>query len=137
MGLSFGAMASSASVKFMLTARERAGLLELGYRPDEVEDMRFEVVASVLQRRTRRPFGDRPMPREWRRGSSRHAGHGVGRPLLGSVMVVLVLLLLGWLTGILPVPQSLESSIYALREQWGLPWRQRPRGRRSWCWAAL
>mmetsp|Transcript_63466 Transcript_63466/g.122146 ORF Transcript_63466/g.122146 Transcript_63466/m.122146 type:complete len:131 (-) Transcript_63466:15-407(-) len=130
-------MASRASVKFMLTAREKAGLLELGYRPDEVEDMRFEVVARVLQRRTRRPFGERPMPREWRRSSSQHGGVTVARPLLGSVMVVLLLVLGGWLSGILPVPRSLESSIYALRERCGWSQRDKLHGRRSRYWAAL
>eukprot|EP00931_Biecheleriopsis_adriatica_P064910 TRINITY_DN39577_c0_g1_i1.p1 TRINITY_DN39577_c0_g1~~TRINITY_DN39577_c0_g1_i1.p1 ORF type:complete len:128 (+),score=22.06 TRINITY_DN39577_c0_g1_i1:57-386(+) len=98
-------MAQAARVKVMLTARERAGLLALGYSPEEAEDMRFEIVAHVLERRVQRPFGTRAMPAEWRRGKLRS---GAGNALLRLCVLALAAGLIGWLLGVLPSPDTLK-----------------------------
>eukprot|EP00416_Gambierdiscus_australes_P046117 CAMPEP_0171116920 /NCGR_PEP_ID=MMETSP0766_2-20121228/91371_1 /TAXON_ID=439317 /ORGANISM="Gambierdiscus australes, Strain CAWD 149" /LENGTH=114 /DNA_ID=CAMNT_0011579399 /DNA_START=1 /DNA_END=345 /DNA_ORIENTATION=+ len=107
-------MARSASLKVMLTARERTGLQSLGYRPDEIDDMRLELAERVLQRRTRRPFGAAPMPASWRKSGVGHSGAAGCGPLL---LLALLALALAWLTGRLPLPlpRTLEPAARALR----------------------
>ena len=58
---------TKASVKIMLTAWEKQRLAELGYHAHEVEDMRLEMAARVLERNLRRPWGKDPMPQTWRK----------------------------------------------------------------------
>mmetsp|Transcript_10095 Transcript_10095/g.25883 ORF Transcript_10095/g.25883 Transcript_10095/m.25883 type:complete len:227 (+) Transcript_10095:79-759(+) len=57
---------SSAQVKVMLNAGEQEQLLQLGYTPEEVFEMRVELAEAVLRRSTRRPWGDGAMPDAWR-----------------------------------------------------------------------
>lgn len=61
------------SVKLMLSAEERQGLLDLGYSPEEAAEMRMELALVVLERQTRRPWGEQPMPQEWRDEAIRQA----------------------------------------------------------------
>jgi len=78
----------------MITNAMRATLVdELGYSDEEVDVMRPEIAAQLIERGTRRPFGDRPMPDSWRRGGPTPArgGGGVGG-LLGNNLVRLALL---------------------------------------------
>ena len=78
----------------MITNAMRATLVdELGYSDEEVDVMRPEIAAQLIERGTRRPFGDRPMPDSWRRGGPTPARGGGGvSGLLGNNLVRLALL---------------------------------------------
>eukprot|EP00913_Durusdinium_trenchii_P009510 g8939.t1 len=65
-GLGLRAEEGSSSVKLMLNAEERVQLMDLGYSEEEAAEMRVELAQAVLARQTRRPWGERPMPEEWR-----------------------------------------------------------------------
>eukprot|EP00240_Pyramimonas_obovata_P009161 CAMPEP_0118923904 /NCGR_PEP_ID=MMETSP1169-20130426/2264_1 /TAXON_ID=36882 /ORGANISM="Pyramimonas obovata, Strain CCMP722" /LENGTH=105 /DNA_ID=CAMNT_0006864963 /DNA_START=51 /DNA_END=365 /DNA_ORIENTATION=+ len=58
---------SKASVQFMITNEHKRKLFALGYGQDEVEMMEPALAMSVLKREMRRPWGDRPMPENWKR----------------------------------------------------------------------
>ena len=58
----------SASVQFMITNAMRATLVEeLEFEPGEVDVMRPEIAAELIEKKMKRPFGDRPMPDQWKR----------------------------------------------------------------------
>ena len=62
---------SSAKVQFMITNAMRAILVDdLDYLDAEVDVMRPEIAAQLIETRTKRPFGDRPMPEAWKRGGN-------------------------------------------------------------------
>ena len=70
---------SSAKVQFMITNAMRAILVDdLDYLDAEVDVMRPEIAAQLIETRTKRPFGDRPMPEAWKRGGE-HAAETRGR----------------------------------------------------------
>ncbi|CAE8680765.1 unnamed protein product [Polarella glacialis] len=96
----------------MLTAHERVQLKTLGYWPDEVDDMRLEVAARVLEKRTARPFGERPMPSAWRRSSS-DRGTGSSSRVFRGFAVLALALAAGWATNGW-LPQPLRRSFGAL-----------------------
>ena len=81
------------SVKFMITSAERSVLVnELGYSPEEVDVMRPDIAAQLVEKRTKRPFGTREMPEAWKRGGTPPGrnGSGVGG-LLSNNLVKLFL----------------------------------------------
>lgn len=57
---------TSADMKVMITQDEREALHALGYSEEEAMTMRVELATVVLERGTRRPWGDQPMPDSWR-----------------------------------------------------------------------
>ena len=87
--------AMSASMQFMITnAMKKTLVEELEYKPEEVEVMRPEIAAELIDKRAKRPFGDRPMPDQWKRdydggggggGGGRGFGHGPVGDLLRSL----------------------------------------------------
>ena len=69
----------SASVQFMITNAMRATLVEeLEFEPEEVDVMRPEIAAELIEKKMKRPFGDRPMPDQWKRDYD-GGGDGGGR----------------------------------------------------------
>ncbi len=75
----------SASVQFMITNAMRATLVEeLEFEPEEVDVMRPEIAAELIEKKMKRPFGDRPMPDQWKRDydgggdGDRRRGFGLG-----------------------------------------------------------
>ena len=69
-----------AQVQFMITNAMRATLVdELDYTDEEVSAMRPEIATQLIKARTKRPFGDRPMPEAWKRGGpiERRSGGGL------------------------------------------------------------
>ena len=69
-----------ASVQFMITAAMREILTnELEFLDSEVDDMKPELAAKMIETRTKRPFGEREMPESWRRGvmPERRGGGGI------------------------------------------------------------
>eukprot|EP00929_Paragymnodinium_shiwhaense_P078077 TRINITY_DN40396_c0_g1_i1.p1 TRINITY_DN40396_c0_g1~~TRINITY_DN40396_c0_g1_i1.p1 ORF type:complete len:199 (+),score=21.04 TRINITY_DN40396_c0_g1_i1:90-686(+) len=68
---------SKPAVKFALTGAEQEKLFELGYSAEEVQQMRIEIATVVLERSTRRPWGDSPMPDAWKDPSRVAAEKGV------------------------------------------------------------
>ena len=75
----------SASVQFMITNAMRATLVEeLEFEPEEVDVMRPEIAAELIEKKMKRPFGDRPMPDQWKRNydgggdGDRRRGFGLG-----------------------------------------------------------
>jgi hypothetical protein len=70
---------SSARVQFMITNAMRAILVDdLDYLDAEVDVMRPEIAAQLIETRTKRPFGDRPMPEAWKRGGNMPQRRGGG-----------------------------------------------------------
>ena len=75
----------SASVQFMITNAMRATLVEeLEFEPEEVDVMRPEIAAELIEKKMKRPFGDRPMPDQGKRDydgggdGDRRRGFGLG-----------------------------------------------------------
>jgi len=66
----------AAKVQFMITARMRDILEnELEYAKEEVDEMKPEIAANVIERMQKRPFGQaRAMPESWKRGSVKSSG---------------------------------------------------------------
>ena len=64
-------VAMATSAQFMITHAMRRTLIEdLGFAREEVEVLRPEIAAQLIQNETRRPFGDRSMPDDWKRSRS-------------------------------------------------------------------
>ena len=89
----------SASVQFMITNAMRATLVEeLEFEPEEVDVMRPEIAAELIEKKMKRPFGDRPMPDQWKRdydgggdgGKSRGFGLGPVGDLFRSLFYMSV-----------------------------------------------
>jgi len=55
----------SAQIKLMLSSEEKEQLLELGYTEEETSSMRVELAVAVIEKGTKRPWGDKPMPETW------------------------------------------------------------------------
>jgi hypothetical protein len=73
----------------MITNAMRVVLTDdLGYFDSEVDEMRPEIAQQLIDTRTKRPFGDRPMPDAWKRGSDVQGAGGKG----GNTLVRLFLL---------------------------------------------
>ena len=74
----------SAQVQFMITNAMRATLVEeLEFKPEEVDVMRPEIAAELIEKKMKRPFGDRPMPDAWKKdyeglGAGENGGGGGG-----------------------------------------------------------
>ena len=74
----------SASVQFMITNAMRATLVEeLEFEPEEVDVMRPEIAAELIEKKMKRPFGDSPMPDAWKKdyeglGAGENSGGGGG-----------------------------------------------------------
>ena len=70
----------------MITNAMRAILVDdLDYLDAEVDVMRPEIAAQLIETRTKRPFGDRPMPEAWKRGGNmpqRRAGGALSNNLV-------------------------------------------------------
>ena len=63
----------------MITNAMRAILVDdLDYLDAEVDVMRPEIAAQLIETRTKRPFGDRPMPEAWKRGGNMPQRRGGG-----------------------------------------------------------
>jgi len=87
-----------AQVQFMITNAMRATLVdELDYTDEEVSAMRPEIAAQLIKTKTKRPFGDRPMPEAWKRGGSieRRSGGGLFSNNLVRLAVVAIFGLVG------------------------------------------
>ena len=66
-------------MQFMITnAMKKTLVEELEYKPEEVEVMRPEIAAELIDKRAKRPFGDRPMPDQWKRDYDGGGGGGGG-----------------------------------------------------------
>ena len=64
-------VAMATSAQFMITHAMRRTLIEdLGFAREEVEVLRPEIAAQLIQNETRRPFGDRSLPDDWKRRRS-------------------------------------------------------------------
>jgi hypothetical protein len=50
----------------------------LDYLDAEVDVLRPEIAAQLIETRTKRPFGDRPMPEAWKRGGNMPQRRGGG-----------------------------------------------------------
>ena len=58
----------SAATQFMTTQQMKRTLVEdLGYAAEEADQMLPQLAAAVIRKGTRRPWGDRPMPDEWKK----------------------------------------------------------------------
>lgn len=82
----------------MITNAMRATLVdELDYTDEEVSAMRPEIAAQLIKTKTKRPFGDRPMPEAWKRGGSivRRSGGGLFSNNLVRLAVVAIFGLVG------------------------------------------
>ena len=80
----------SAQLQFMITNAMRATLVdELEFKPEEVDVMRPEFAAELIEKKMKRPFGDRPMPDQWKRdydgGGGRGRGGGIGLGPIGDL----------------------------------------------------
>ena len=88
----------------MITNAMRAILIdELDFDSHEVDEMRPEVAARLIETRTKRPFGDRPMPDSWKRGGpapggARRGGNNLVRLFLVGLIGLGVALATGKLT---------------------------------------
>jgi len=88
----------------MITSAMRAILIdELDFDSQEVDEMRPEVAARLIETRTKRPFGDRPMPDAWKRGGpapggSRPSGNALVRLFFVAVLGLGVAVATGKLT---------------------------------------
>ena len=72
-------MSDTASIQFMITNAMKATLVdELEFRPEEVDVMRPEIAKELIEKKMKRPFGDRPMPDQWKRDYD-GGGDGGGR----------------------------------------------------------
>ena len=70
----------------MITNAMRAILVDdLDYLDAEVDVMRPEIAAQLIETRTKRPFGDRPMPEAWKRGGNMPQRRG-GGPLSNNLV---------------------------------------------------
>ena len=68
----------------MITNAMKATLVdELEFKPEEVDVMRPEIAAELIEKNMKRPFGDRPMPDQWKRDYD--GGTGGGRVPGGMV----------------------------------------------------
>lgn len=82
----------------MITNAMRATLVdELDYTDEEVSAMRPEIAAQLIKTKTKRPFGDRPMPEAWKRGGpiERRSGGGLLSNNLVRLAVVAIFGLVG------------------------------------------
>ena len=86
-------------MQFMITnAMKKTLVEELEYKPEEVEVMRPEIAAELIEKKMKRPFGDRPMPDQWKRdydgggdgGKSRGFGLGPVGDLFRSLFYMSV-----------------------------------------------
>ena len=60
-----------ASVQFMITAAMREVLTtQLQFFDEEVDEMKPELAAKMIETGTTRPFGERAMPESWKRGNA-------------------------------------------------------------------
>jgi hypothetical protein len=77
----------TAQVQFMITNAMKATLVdELEFKPEEVDVMRPEIAAELIEKNMKRPFGDRPMPDQWKRDYDGAGGGGPARRVgLGPV----------------------------------------------------
>jgi hypothetical protein len=67
----------TAQVQFMITNAMKATLVdELEFKPEEVDVMRPEIAAELIEKNMKRPFGDRPMPDQWKRDYDGGTGGG-------------------------------------------------------------
>ena len=77
------------SIQFMITSAMRATLIdELEFKPEEVDVMRPEVAAELIEKKMKRPFGNREMPDAWKKdwkGLADGEGGGRGGFSLGPV----------------------------------------------------
>ena len=86
-------------MQFMITnAMKKTLVEELEYKPEEVEVMRPEIAAELIDKRAKRPFGDRPMPDQ---GGIRRRRRGGGGARVRTR------------TGRGPVPQPLHMTLTA------------------------
>ena len=80
---------AGSSVQFMITNAMRATLIdELEFKPEEVDVMRPEVAAELIEKKMKRPFGNREMPDEWKKdwkGLADGDGGGRGGFSLGPI----------------------------------------------------
>ncbi len=61
----------TASVQFMITAAMREVLTtQLQFLDEEVDEMKPELAAKMIETGTTRPFGERQMPESWKRGNA-------------------------------------------------------------------
>ena len=61
----------TASVQFMITAAMREVLTtQLQFLDEEVDEMKPELAAKMIETGTTRPFGERHMPESWKRGGN-------------------------------------------------------------------
>ena len=56
-------MGDSASIQFMITNAMKQTLVEeLEFKPEEVDVMKPEIAKQLIEKKMKRPFGNRPMP---------------------------------------------------------------------------
>jgi hypothetical protein len=110
-------------MQFMITNAMRATLVdELEFKPEEVDVMRPEIAAELIEKNMKRPFGDRPMPDQWKRdydgsgdgGKRRGVGLGPVGDLFRSLfyMTITAGFCLGVACGISPEVRAGVKSAY-------------------------
>ena len=73
-----------ASVQFMITAAMREVLTtQLQFLDEEVDEMKPELAAKMIETGTTRPFGERAMPDSWKRGHVHEKNKRRGGGILG------------------------------------------------------
>ena len=73
-----------ASVQFMITAAMREVLTtQLQFLDEEVDEMKPELAAKMIETGTTRPFGERAMPDSWKRGNVHEKNKRRGGGILG------------------------------------------------------
>ncbi|KAK3264932.1 hypothetical protein CYMTET_17774 [Cymbomonas tetramitiformis] len=83
-----------ASVQLMITGEMRSKLQnDLGYSVEEVDVMKPEMAAAVIEKQFARPWGNEPMPEGWKRSAAgspsserRGSMQDVSRGVLGIVL---------------------------------------------------
>ena len=74
----------AASVQFMITAAMREVLTtQLQFLDEEVDEMKPELAAKMIETGTTRPFGERAMPDSWKRGNVPEKNKRRGGGILG------------------------------------------------------
>jgi len=123
----------SAQVQFMITSAMRLILTEeLGFEHQEVDEMRPEIAAQLIETRTKRPFGDRPMPEAWKRGGPSPGGGGRrGNSLVRLFLLGLVSLGVALATGKLTPGQLLGGQEFGRQKLTKLSDEMKPRPKKK------
>lgn len=117
----------------MITSAMRLVLTEeLGFEHQEVDEMRPEIAAQLIETRTKRPFGDRPMPEAWKRGGPTPGSGGRrGNSLVRLFLLGLVSLGVALATGKLTPGQLLGGQEFGRQKLTKLSDEMKPRPKKK------